>query len=482
MTEACLTRARPSDATKSRVRTIVIIGAGFSGAMTAVNLLRQAPQQPLRVVLINKSGRMARGIAYGTRSASHILNVPAGNMSALADDPEDFLRFCRWSEPDVGPASFVSRRLYGTYLEALLAAAEHSGGEAVLEREVDEVVSVRVDAGGECAHVLLDDGRSIVADHVVLAFGHFTPADPPVSTPGFYGSDRYIRDPWQQGALQGVRDEDPVLLLGSGLTAVDVALSLHHGRSRAPILCVSRRGLSPQAHRASRGPPQGAGAQHLLQEMGSSVRSYVKVLRGEVLKRSQAGEDWRDVLASLRPHTPALWHRLSVQERALFLRHVQPYWDVLRHRCAPTASARYGELLLSGAVRVAAGRVLGYREHADGVQVTWRPRGAHDRTEQLRVGYVINCTGPDSDLRRSRTPLIRDLLARGLMRADALGLGVDIDEDYAVLDARGRPSSVLHYIGPLLKARDWEATAVPELRGHAARLAQHLLRSLDRDC
>ena len=478
MTQADATTTRSSGSARSRVCTIVIIGAGFSGAMTAVNLLRLAPKQPLRVVLINKSGRMARGIAYGTCSAEHVLNVPAGNMSALADDPDDFLRFCRWSDPGVSPSSFVSRRVYGTYLEALLAAAEHRGGDAaVLEREVEEVISVRVDASEECAQVRLSDGRSIVADHVVLAFGHFAPADPPVSTRGFYDSARYIRDPWAAGALQRVCDEDPVLLLGSGLTAVDVALSLQHGRERAQIACISRRGLSPQAHRTTRGGVHGTNVQELLGDMGSSVRSYVKALRREVRRRSQVGEDWRDVLASLRPHTSSLWHRLSQRERARFLRHVQPYWDVLRHRCAPAASTRYSELLASGAVRVAAGRILAYREDAQGVDVTWRPRGG-DRVEQLHVSFVINCTGPDSDLRRSRTPLVRDLMASGLMRADTLGLGVDVDEDYAVLDSRAHPSTVLHYIGPLLKARDWEATAVPELRGHAARLAQRLLVSL----
>ena len=480
MTEACLSHARPPDATKSRVRTIVIIGAGFSGAMTAVNLLRLAPRQPLRVVLINKSGRMARGIAYGTRSAEHVLNVPAGNMSALADDPEDFLRFCRWSDPDVGPASFVLRRIYGTYLEALLAAAEHSGGDAtVLERETEEVVSVRLDASGERAQVLLGDGRALIADHVVLAFGHFSPADPPVSTPSFYGSRRYIKDPWEAAALHRVGDDDPVLLLGTGLTAVDVALSLQHGRPRAPIVCISRRGLAPQAHRSTRGVPHRTAVDNLLHEMGSSVRGYVSALRREVERRAQAGDDWRDVLASLRPHTATLWRRLSRREQARFLRHVQPYWDVLRHRCAPVASTRYGELLASGAVSVFAGRVLAYHEDAQGVQVTWRPRGAPDRIEHLRVSYVINCTGPDSDLRRCRTPLIRDLLAQGSIRPDALGLGVDVDDDYAVLDAHGQPSSVLHYVGPLLKARDWEATAVPELRAHAARLAQRLLAALD---
>jgi uncharacterized NAD(P)/FAD-binding protein YdhS len=453
----------------------VIVGAGFSGALTAVNLLRLAPPEGLRVVLVNKSGRMARGIAYGTRSAEHVLNVPAGNMSALADDPEDFLRFCRWSDPGIEPSSFVSRRLYGTYLEALLAAAEHGGGEhAQLEREVGEVVSMKFDPVARRARVVLDDGRSINADHVVLAFGHFPPADPTVSTPGFYASDRYVRDPWAPGALRAIDAGESLLLLGSGLTAVDVALALRCSGEGGPVVCVSRRGLTPNAHRVSRGTHSSTDIQPLLQAMGRSTRSYLRALRRHVHDRTEVGDDWRDVLASLRPHTPALWQRLSEAERARFLRHVQPYWDVLRHRCAPEPFARYSELREAGQVRVVAARILAYEEDGEGVLVTLRPRGKR-QAEQMRVSRVVNCTGPDSDLRRSRTPLVRDLLAHQLIQPDALGLGIAVDEHHAVLDGSGRASPVLHYIGPLLRARDWEATAVPELREHARRLAARLL-------
>src|SRR5205814_10385481 len=136
----------------------------------------------------------------------------------------------------------------------------------------------------------------------------------------------------------------------------------------------------------------------------------------------------------------------------------QPYWDVLRHRCAPDPHARYGELLASGALTVMAARIIGYEEDELGVRVSFRRRGAR-HTEDMHVSRVINCTGPDADLRRSRTPLVRDLLAHQLIQADPLGLGIAVDDHYAVLDGAGRASPVMHYIGPLLKARDWEATA-----------------------
>jgi uncharacterized NAD(P)/FAD-binding protein YdhS len=277
--------------------------------------------------------------------------------------------------------------------------------------------------------------------------------------------------------LHRIRPQDQVLLLGTGLTAVDVALALQRGRRSASMFCLSRRGLLPQSHRQSRTAVSGLDVRGLLADMGCDVRSYVKALRRSVRNRCAAGKDWRDVLAALRPHTPLLWRQLPVQKKRRFLRHVQPHWDVVRHRCAPVPAARYANLLARGDVQIAGGRILALCETPNDVLVTWRPRGC-DVVQQYRTAYVINCTGPDSDVSRSRSRLILDLRNEGLITVDALGLGIEVDDAYAVIDNAGKPSPVMSYVGPLLKARDWEATAVPELRRHAAQLARHLLISL----
>ncbi len=456
-------------------RTVLIVGAGFSGSLTAVNLLRQSAGAPLRVVLVNRSGRMARGIAYGTASAEHVLNVPAGNMSALADDPDDFLRYCRWANPQVQPSSFVSRKLYGSYLEALLDAAEHGAqAGASLERVVSEVQRVHLQPGGTGAHAVLADGRVLHADKVVLAFGHFAPRDPQVATPEFYRSERYVRDPWAPGALARVAPDEPALLVGAGLTAVDVALTLSRVPRSAPLYTLSRRGLLPQPHREHAGALGAAAQQALLQAMGGTARSYLRAVREAVQSHLATGGDWRDVVAALRAHTPALWHRLGPGERRRFLRSLQPHWEIVRHRCAPQAFERFEALRAAGLLRHLAGRVRAYDESEHHVDVTVLPRGGGEPVH-LRVGQVVNCTGPNADMQVVDDPLVKHLLGDGLVRTDPLRLGLEVDERHAVVDARGQASGVLHYIGPLLRARDWEATAVPELRVHARALAGLLL-------
>lgn len=457
--------------------TIAIIGAGFSGTLTAVHLLRRGLPEGLRVLLVNRSGLMARGVAYGTRSESHVLNVPAGRMSAFLDDEDSFVRFARAQDPTVTGGSFVPRRLYGDYLEALLddAAAAAPAGTS-LERIVASVADVSLTEGGAAADVGLADGRVLRADRVVFSLGNYAPANPSIEDTHFYGSARYVRDPWRPGALFGVPLSEPVLLVGTGLTMLDVLLSLRARGVEGLIHAVSRRALLPQSHRGHGSPPSGELFPPGLSTGPATARGYLHAVRSHVKAMAEEGVDWRDVIASLRSSTPALWQRLDVEERARFLRHVRPYWEVHRHRAAPAAAAALQANLDAGRLVVHAGRIVAMVDRGDHAAVTFRPRGSHTKST-LEVSTVVNCTGPESDTRTLDEPLLSALRNRGLLRADPLGLGVETSPDHALIDAEGRASSVLYYVGPFLKASQWEATAVPELRVHALALSEVLCAS-----
>ena len=200
-------------------RTIAIVGAGFSGTITAVQLLRQQRGAGLRVLLIEHRAPFGRGLAYRTWNDDLLLNVPAGNMSALADDPGHFVTYIRNIDPNFNPGSFIPRRIYGDYLEDTLAQARRDSG-ASLELLSAEVVSVlRGDHDGQFA-LTLSDGRRVAADQVVLALGHFPPVDPPALSP-LSTSDAYIANPWDFGAIDRIGADHAVALIGAGHTAID---------------------------------------------------------------------------------------------------------------------------------------------------------------------------------------------------------------------------------------------------------------------
>jgi len=453
---------------EGRMRTVLIVGAGFSGVACAIQMLRSAGHQPMRVLLLNRSGRLARGMAYGTQSPQHLLNVVAANMSVLPDDAEHFVHYAAMRDSRVTSGSFVARSVYGDYLEwALRQAQDQASRNASLDCISGSVCSLQTRAGGGLV-ATLDDGRCIDADKVVLAFGHLPAPPPELSQGSLADSVRYAADPWRGDLLSTIGPHEPVLLLGTGLTAVDIALQLLRRNPSQRVHALSRHGLLPQPYK----PPTGhlAGST-LLRDGAPTVRAAMHAFMLQVERLEAEGLDWHDALAALRHQTAGIWQAWSAAERRRFLRHVRPYWDVHRHQLPPTVQQELSAALERGALRVSAGRVLAIRDEAELAVLAVQPRGSEAAIE-LRAGRIINCTGSCASPRRAAVPLVQQLLADGLMRADALGLGVDTGPDCAVLGANGQPTPGLYYIGPWLKAGFWEATAVPELRQFAATIAR----------
>lgn len=457
-------------------KTILIVGAGFSGAVAAAQLLNQQQHPFLRILLVNGSGRVARGMAYGTQSPEHTLNVPAGNMSAFDDAPNHFLDYARRHDARIDAGSFVSRGIYGDYLEWLLKQAEQQAHPGTTLQRIYQHVTHIVPTG-RSAMVTLECGETMQVDKVVLALGHFPSNNPLIADDTFYGSSRYIRDPWDTRKLDLIDSDDPVLLLGTGLTAVDIAMTLLDRNPKRQITAMSRRGLLPQHHRLGSHPPTTSQTPSAIWGNASTIRDQLRGFRRYVKALAEQGRDWREAMALLRPVTASIWLAYTEKERKRFLRHVQPYWDTHRHRLAPPVYERFAAALREGVVQPLAARLRGFDESSSGITAIVQPRGA-TRTSHIKTSWVINCTGPCANPRNTKNQLVDQLLNDGVIRTDKLGLGLDIGDYCAAVDVQGHNSDVIFYIGPWLKANYWEATAVPDLRRFAKELAEHLLVSL----
>lgn len=451
-------------------RTVVIVGAGFSGTALAIALLRGTPRMPLRVVLVERA-RFARGAAYGRHGHSYLLNVPAGRMSANPHDPEEFLRFARERLPQATGEDFLSRELYGDYLEASLATAEATRAPEIEVRRLrDEVIAVERVSRSARLEVHLDSSGCLEADAVVLALGN----PPPATLPGgeaLAAKARYVADPW--AAPLRFRAGEKLLLVGTGLTMADVALAAARSTGeRIELHALSRHGLLPAAQSTlpAHAPFDAA---PLLSAASVSLRALVHTLRELAQERCARGADWRALITGMREVTPQLWQRLQPPERRRFLRHVRAYWDVHRHRLAAETWQGLQACMHSGVLAVYAGRLLGMEVSGPQVRVRWRRRG-RTSVSVLSVDRVINCTGPDYDPERTRERLLRALIAQGLAQRDPLGLGLVTNDIGALIDRGGRATSNLFYLGPMLRPASWESTAVAELRTQAARLARHL--------
>lgn len=461
-------------------KTVAVIGLGFSGTAVALGLLQRLPAGS-RLLLIEPSPRRARGLAYGTRCASHWLNVPAGRLGV---DPAQESGFVDWLQAQHGPAyaaaDFVPRMLMGDYLGHALAAAEQAAavrGVAVTMLAAG-VRSLRDEAGAKV--LLLDDGREFRADAVVLGTGHLPPEQPRLPGAPEWGSPGLVAEPWgDAAALAELPEDGEVLLLGSGLSAIDVLTWLQDRGHAGRVTMLSRRGLLPQPHRSLEARPRpGLSPAPALLACGS-LRAMLRAVRGWAAEAPTDGHDWRDVMASLRGCTPRLWQSLDERGRRQFLRHLQPWWDTHRHRLAPGIHRRLVASLQAGQVELHAGRLQAIRRGSGGgLVVAWAPRGGGDACVR-QVAAVVNCTGPSARIGRAPAgSLLATLHAQGRLRADALGLGLDVDAAHRLVDAQGRPQPGLYYVGPMLKAQFWEAVAIPELRVHAQSAVAQLMLEL----
>ncbi len=456
----------------SPTRTIVIVGGGFSGTTVAANLLRLRNWGPGRVVLVERTRRVARGIAYADREYKYLLNVPAGRMSANPRDPLEFLAFAKNRLPYATADDFLPRALYGEYLEATLLKAELAARPDVrLERVRAEVVAIEKEAGSIRLHTT--DGRVLVADDVVLALGNPAPASPPLLD-GLLTSTRYSEDPWT--APSSCRTGETVLIIGTSLTMADVVSATSvNCNDNVTIHAISRHGLLPPSQTAFRHAQCEGDSSALLREASFSARRLMRSVRRLADDMQRQGGDWREAVTFIRSIAPALWNRLPLREKRRFLRHVRPYWDVHRHRLPQETLAQLEHMRLRGNLRIHAGRLMAFERAGDKVKVTWRPRGA-EKPSRLVVDRVINCTGPEYNPHRSRDPLMHSLLAQRFATGDALGLGLRTGPNGALIDASGGVADNLFYVGPQLRADYWEATAAQELRSHAERLAAHLAK------
>lgn len=421
--------------------TVAVIGGGFSGAMTAAHLAARGID-----ATVIEPDALGRGVAYAETGSELLLNVPAANMSALPADRE---HFARWLAARGIDQTFAPRALYGKYLTDAIAEVAGKPLEVIASRATS-VTQTRSGFRVACA-----TGTQLSARAIVLALGNAAPRTPDAIEP----SPHYLADPYR--APSQIDRDAPVALLGTGLTALDVIVGLRQRGHRGELIAVSRRGLVPHAFSTTKHEP--------IEVPRTIIRSpRLSTLLGWWKSRRWYGIADAAVIAALRPQLPTLWRRLPDIDRRRFVRHLRARWDVLRHRAPPPIASLVDQTRESGALTFATGSLVATTRVGDLLRCVFlTPK----KTMLVRdVRYVVNCTGPERDITRQRSPLVASLLEGGVIERDPLGLGVCTDGHGRLIGRDGYVPRA-YTVGPWRIAEQWESTAVPELREQAASTA-----------
>jgi uncharacterized NAD(P)/FAD-binding protein YdhS len=477
----------PSDADRRRgamreeqsTPRVVVIGAGASGSLTALHLARAARRRDtaLDVVMVDPVLHRARGTAFGTTDPQHLLNVAAGGMSALPEDPGHFVAWRARQHPELmtEPGVFAPRIEWGRYLDETLSRTFAHDERVSLRHLRARATGIRRDGSGMV--VTADDGQVVVGDAVVLATGE-KPPGVGWAPESLRCSAFFVPDPWAPGAIDVVRRDAlgpaEVLLVGTGLTMVDVVLSLT-GPSQRPdrrIHAISRHGELPKRH----ADELQLAAIPEIDDWGSSLESYRTRAADHISRVAQATGDWRPAVDGLRTVVQALWQRLDESDRAEFLRTDASAWGRVRHRMPPGSADLVAALRTSGTLSLGTGEVAEAEPlSGGGLRVTLADGSLRE------VGWVVNCTGTSTVVLPGIDPLADDLLAPragvSLGRLSTAGLGFQTQSGRLV-DSVGSTAAPIWTLGSVRRGELFESTAIPEIRTQAAQVAAAVLEEI----
>lgn len=445
---------------------IAVIGGGFSGTLTAIRLTRRLPSVP--VILFEETGDAGPGLAYKDSDTSSLLNVPAGKMSAFQEQPDHFLAFARKSLGEgVQADDFLPRRIYGNYLRDCLEETRRT--HPLLTVENRRVVDLSGGDSADSARVILKDQTAIKVSHAVLATGNQGSA---FSSSLWSSHTKPARD---NAALDAIQEGQSVLIVGSGLTMIDTVLDLDRRGRAGTIHIISRNGLLPREY-APQSPLDPPDLDHL---PDANLRKSIRLFRNAIREHEKKGGNWRDLFHAIRPSTPSLWQELSPRDKTRFLRLLSPFWEVHRHQCPPETLRRVEALIASGRLIQHRGTIVTVENLGTGVRMGLAARQRHLPARWIDADHVFDATGPARDIGAIRHPLIQNILRRGFIRPDSHRLGAETSADYRAIGRDGKPSPWLFIVGPMLRARYYEATAVSELRLHTATLATRIGQAID---
>jgi uncharacterized NAD(P)/FAD-binding protein YdhS len=441
---------------------IAIVGGGFSGVLALANIVALA-ETPLAVDLFEEKAAIGLGVAYGTKEPVHLLNVRADRMGAFSGMPGGFYDWAK--NFAIAPESFAPRMVYGEYiahiLQEALALAKQKGIAVSLHSNspIDEVR-----AGSKLT--LVTKNKEIAADALILATGNQTPRAFDFEKTLAADNPHYVKDMWQAGALSALPAGGSIVVIGTGLTAIDAVQTIAKSRFQGKVTLISRNGLLPAAHAYSEPYPAWEWTTNPQRAPKTAFGLLVR-LRREVENAAMMGHDWRAVVDSLRPVTQTLWRNLDTKEKQRFLRRLFTFWNIHRHRMAPEIADHMAALQKKGMLQIINAGIVDVVVEKNALEIFYRQRQGN--TQSLKADLLINCTGPDYSLKNTPNPLLRSLIAQELAALHPLGMGLSEEKRHPAL----------FMIGTLLLGERLETVAVPELRDQAFSVAKSALEYIN---
>ncbi|MES2761430.1 MAG: FAD/NAD(P)-binding protein [Bacteroidota bacterium] len=438
--------------------SLAIIGGGISGTLTVLNCIKHS-QQPLSIIWFDASNQFFKGLAYSTTDEHHLLNVRAGNMSVFVEEPEHFVNWLKQHHAHYIATDFVSRKIFGEYVQDTFNTLKNNNPLVSIQQIAEAAACIdKSETGFE-----IKTTRTYQAQKLVLAVGNFLPAHPRSVNKEFIGSENYFQNSFDPKIAEQVKDKKNITVIGSGLTMIDVVISLARSNYKSQLQIISPHAYIPQAHYEaplpSVKPFMEEGKAYKLAELFTLVNKQLK-------KATKEGFNTHSVIDVMRPHLQFTWLHFTLDEKKRFLRHLRHKWGVARHRAPGQSMVVLQQLMSDSRLNLRKGRIFNIKAKPEGFEINYKDATGAER--MLETDLIINCTGPESNYLQIQSPLIQYLIKTGLITPDSIYYGINSAKN-------GEISPNLYTLGPPLKGVLWESTAVPEIRLQAKELASKII-------
>lgn len=458
---------------------IAIVGMGFSGLMTAINIIKNAKSK-IKIHLINDKYPFGKGVAYSATSFNHLLNVPAAKMSCFSSFPDHFVDWAYTKAPfydmnkEIIGKMFLARKEYGNYLFEVWNDILKNKNSFV-SINIIEALSTDIEDFEKKHRIHFGSGEQVLVDFVVLATGNDIPGNPKIHNENFFNSPDYFNNPWDIDAVKDIGSGTNILIVGNGLTMVDTVLELMENGCEGKIYSISPHGFTVLPHRYN-----GVAYSKLLEELKEpyEINNLFQLFRRHIKLMKQFGFSAEPVIDSIRTISQKIWIALSLPDKRRFLFHIKHLWDDARHRLPNHIYDLIQDLKNQNKLITIKGRLVDINETGRQIIVRfWN--GKNQIEESIVVSRVINCTGPLPDITKTKNILLKNLVSRGTIKPDALKLGIETDLQGAIINSNNITSDNLFTLGGNLKGLLWESTAVPEIRVQAENLAALLVNRIE---
>ncbi|MCG6149259.1 FAD/NAD(P)-binding protein [Leptospira levettii] len=455
--------------------SVAIVGAGLSGSLLAINLLKKTFDGKIDIFLIESSKkRFGRGVAYSPNSIYQKLNVPAKGMSLFPENPNHFVDWWKSNEKNyfyLGESydenSFFPRFIFGDYLESTLNSnIQTKSSNKEFFTINDEVVDAsKIESQWK---IKLSSGAELIVDNLILATGNIPPGNPNYLSNEVLDNKRYLHNPWDDSLFESIQLNETLGILGSGLSMVDVIMTLKRKNFQGKIVSFSRSGKLPKVHSIP---------DHLnptpFPELFGNVNDDVNKIRNWL--RENDGLSDVNLMNVIRPYTSVIWKSWDSKSQRRFIRHVRPYWESFRHRIPSESMAIISEWIQLGKLTFLKARIQSSRLEKETIEITTLE--PHSKFGSYRFDRLINCTGPDTKLKEVKSDLYTNLMKKGYIIQSENGIGFVTGNLGQVKSKEGKFLENLYCLGPLRKNELWESTALREIRDQVNELTSVISNS-----